>query len=394
MIIDNLDQLKSLAPKCVMLFSGGLDSSYFLLWATQNNIDVVPVYTHLGPGKCPTIEDFPMVTELGRELIIDDMAERLATDFIAQGIRATTYYQELFPVCSTFSRPLIAKRAIEIAHEHGATCVVHSAGFHQNSGARFNNSVNYLDPSIMIGTPFLKSDLSREEKMEYLNQHGYKKKSQIYSIDENIWGRVIENGELDDFSYPVPEHVFGWTNHETIQTTPHDFTLTFEEGLPVAYNGERMNLVEMLAVLNAIGGKYNIGRYNNLEDTFLVLKNHEVREAPAAEILHLAKKTLEQSIFTKPEIQVKKYLDNQWIDLAVSGFWFSPLKLSIDEFMNSLCKNLNGDVYVRLYQGRPFISGVKSDRVLDFHGASETAKEQIHNISYKELFEVTQSMLQ
>ena len=194
-IIDNLEDLKHF-KKPLVLYSGGLDSSYALLWAKRNGIEVLAYRGVVMEQNLPQrVLDFLNYVEI--PLIEKNLVEELLTDFITKGILAGGYYQNRFPISSSYTRPLIAKYAAIAAKENGCDCIVHTTNFHQNSAARFNNAIMFHAPGIPIAIPYIKSVMTREEKLKDLTEAGYEIEGSIYSVDENIWCRVIENNDLD-----------------------------------------------------------------------------------------------------------------------------------------------------------------------------------------------------
>jgi argininosuccinate synthase len=393
LLIDNLTDMKQHSKKCIALYSGGLDSTFFLHWAKQHDLEVVALNINLqqDPPR-DTIEN--IAKRIGVNYHYIDAIHEFADEYISLGIKANSLYQNSFPICSSLSRPLMAKKAVELAFQENADCIVHTTCYHQNSASRFNLSIRSLAPGMNIGNPFLKESLSREQKYHELNGLNLLHTSSIYSVDENIWGRVIENGALDDLHNLVPEEVFKWTvNSQYSPKKNHDLTITFESGLPIAIDGQSKNLADIIAILTDIGKLYGIGRYNGLEDTPLGLKNHEVREAPAAAVLLKASQALSRATLTQKELRIKSFLDYEWTELVVGGGWFSSLKIALDAFMELISKNVSGEIVLTYTPGDIFISSIRSPKSLDFHSFGRDLEEHLLKFSYREFFELSASHL-
>jgi argininosuccinate synthase len=351
-IFDNLGQVRAqhIGP-CVVLFSGGIDGSYLL--SEAGNLGIQPIALTIGVNN----KDANPVAERNAGLLnspyfFQNRTEELVTAFIAWSIRSNAYYRG-FPISSSFSRPLIARAGVEFAHRQGIACIAHTSIASQNSAARFNLSLMALDPAIQIAAPFLRSQVSREEKMERLATQGLYFRTGIYSVDENIWARVIECGTLEDPENDLPSgKIFEWTRE--IDEAPAGgevVEIAFENGLPISLNGSECSLLELIQELNARGGSHGVGRSSGLEDTLFGVKNHEVREAPAAHILLTAHRDLESAILTRTELNMKAILDQHFADLAVAGLWYSDAMAAAMAYIERLNTLINGSVRLRLHRG-------------------------------------------
>ena len=387
-LIDNLSDLRESVRECILLYSGGIDSSYFLLWAKQNNIRVTALHVGLDP-----LEDEKQIRaraeKLGAHCITVDGVDTFANEYIGPAIHAHGLYQNHFPVCSALSRPFMARLAVELAKKEGLSCIVHTSTFVQNSCSRFNNAIRMLGPDLLIAAPFIKEPIRRREKLAALHQAGIDIEDSIYSIDENIWGRVIECGELDDPGYIVPEHVFKWTGSK-VRSDTVELAITFENGLPIAIDNKKLSLAEIILMLRKLGGSFRIGRYNGLEDTELGLKNHEVRESPAAAILIAAHMALERAVLNRDEIRIKGLLEAEWTDLVVRGRWYSTLRESLSLFMARLNRLIAGEVVLRLESGSAMVAAVRSQGALHFWNGARAGIDRLYSdFSYREFFEIS-----
>jgi argininosuccinate synthase len=387
LLIDNLGDLRKSAKRCVLLYSGGIDSSYFLLWAKKNNFQVTALHVQLDP-EAETGLIQKRAEALGADFVIVDGVVEFSEEYLSQAIYANAQYQQHFPICSALSRPLMSRIAVDLARQRGIECIVHTSTFVQNSCPRFNNSIRVLDPGVRIANPFIKEPIQRQEKLSALQEAGVEIEASVYSIDENIWGRVIECGELDDPGYIVPEHVFKWSGDAT-QDERRLLTLGFDKGLPVSIDGCQMSLLDIILALRGLGSSYRIGRYNGLEDTELGTKNHEVRESPAAALLFSAHMALERAILNRDELRVKAVLEAEWSDLLVRGVWYSSLREAISLFMARLNERVSGEVVLSLEKGSVMASAIRSETALHFWNASKDGVAKLNeDFSYKEFFEI------
>jgi argininosuccinate synthase len=387
-MIDNLDEFRREVRSCVVLYSGGLDSSWFLHWCRENGVRAYAVYVHLEDGpQDPAVEQ--RARQLGATPLSFDRVDVFLGDYVAPAIRAGGLYQNAFPVCSSLSRPLMAEVAVRAAASVGTNCVVHTTTFEQNSAARFNNSIRVLAPDVIVANPLVQHPVAREEKRRQLEALGVSVREGIYSIDENIWGRVIECGELDDPANEVPPHVWRITTHPyDAPRRPTKLALRFEAGVPVAVDGERMPLTRLVSLLNEVGGRYGVGRYNSLEDTFLGIKNHEVRESPGAHSILAAHAALERGTLTQRELRVKGQADSEWVELAVNGGWHTPLREALDALITSLSRVVNGEVVLEFQPGAAFVSALRSEAALHFSNVARHGSVSLADFSYREYFDL------
>jgi argininosuccinate synthase len=385
---DNLDDVFRSIRRPLLLYSGGLDSKYFLLMARERGVRPVALHVHLGPGNAdPTAAE--AAATLGADYRLVMPMETFTERFIAPAICANATYQGQFPVCSSLSRPLMAEEAVRIAAEQALDGVVHSAGYLQNSASRFNRSIRALAPHLRIGNPFLREPVTRPEKLAALNAAGVEHRGDVYSIDENIWGRVVENGVLDDPGNVVPDEVFCRTRAPI--DAPRrilDVALRFEDGLPVAIDGQARPLVAIITEMNRVAGEYGIGRFNGLEDTGFGVKNHEVRESPAAAAILQAHAAIECATLTQGELRTKHAIDAEWTALIVQGHWHTPLKQALDAFVAELSRQVQGEVVLRFAPGSAFVAAIRASRSPHFWNARHRASTPFADFSYREYFEI------
>jgi argininosuccinate synthase len=337
---------------CLLLYSGGLDGTHFLDWALSRGIEVLALNVGLeGRGKHE--RSARLAAALGAEYVFRDRTEEFVSDYVAAGIRANAYYRGLFPLCSSFSRPLMARAAVGLARERGIGAIAHTSTPTQNTAGRFTLSLMALAPEIAIIAPYLRTRLTREQKLGRLVDKGMDFDGGIYSVDQNLWGRVIECGSLENPENDLPDAgIFRWSA-DVLEASdePEVVELAFEEGLPTRLNGEELALKDIVMALNRTGGAHGIGRFAGLEDTALAVKNHEVREAPAAQILTTAHRELESAVLTQEESNLKAFLDDRWTNLIASGHWYSDLAEALAAFSRRMNEVVNGWVRLKLHKG-------------------------------------------
>ncbi|WJE50466.1 argininosuccinate synthase [Bacillus cereus] len=367
-ILSTYDEIKGFkGEKAVLLFSGGLDSMYAAITLRQLGLEVYGLIADV--GQSIRNENLLLASQKGIYLRKIDLKETLANQFISQGIQSNALYNQHFPLSSAYTRPAIANEAVKFAQEINSRIIIHSSTPFQNSATRFNLSIMALDPKLYIFCPAIGEYISREEKERFLENEGIhfsKENKPVYSIDENIWARVIENDTIESPWIDLPkEGVFEWTvDPHKCKESPTEISITFELGLPKMLNGKPMDLLPMIQTLNQQLGQYGIGRYNGLEDGLFGVKNPEVREAPAAEFLHKSHLLLEEVILTKEELALKKVLDNKWTELVALGKWFSKIKEHLDASIQSFNQNISGTLKWRVYPGTLLCISKQSDHGL------------------------------
>lgn len=351
--------------KVVLGYSGGLDTSTCIVWLKEKyQLDVVSVTLDIGQE-----EDFEEIEKRARELGVIkhysiDAKDIFAKEYIAKAIKANALYQDKYPLSTAISRPLIASYLIDIAKKENAKYVAHGCTGKGNDQIRFDVTLKSLDPMIKIIAPVREWNMSREEEYAYLKSKGYEFEfsRSIYSVDENLWGRSIEGGPLEDPSNEPEEIVFKWTvNPEKAPDKSYYLTLKFEEGLPIALNNEELDLKDLITLLNSIAGKHGIGRIDHIEDRTVGFKSREVYECPAALCIIEAHKELEKMVLTRHQLFFKKYVEQEWSWLIYSGLWADPLRKDLEAFIDSSQKYVAGEVTLKLYKGSYRVVSRKSE---------------------------------
>ena len=377
---EDLDAMKDHVDHVLTLFSGGLDSSYVLKELSQRNLRVTALSVDVGEG-C-RVQDLQEIADFfGANLTIVDAREMFAREAVGPAICAQAKYLGMFPVSSSLSRPILAKVAVQVARELGCDAIVHTANQSQNSLRRLNGAIGQLGYAGCYGTPYERSILTREEKIEALKQLGLARfQARGISGDANLWCREFESGSIDNpEGFWVPPSLFEWTRAPETSLEPREIQIEFSAGLPVAIDQQAMDLVPLIAHLNRTIGAYQIGRYSGLEHLAGGEKVLEVREAPAATILLDAYRHIETATLDAEPLREKVSMELLWTREAVEGRWFAPLRESADAFIRSLAEKVTGTVRYTLRQGAMDISSIKANRPLYLTDRDAWEKALVHN---------------
>src|SRR3954469_2084622 len=344
--------------RVLLLYSGGLDTSVMLKWIQDEyEAEVVALTVNLGqPG-----EDFDVVRgkalDLGAlECYVVDAREEFAREYVLPAIKANALYGGGYPLFTALGRPLIAKIAVEKAREAGCDTVAHGCTGKGNDQVRIESTVVALDPGLKIIAPVRGWQMGREEEIEYARENGIPVKGGSetvpYSIDDNIWGRSSEGGPIENIEEPPHDDVFELvTKPQDAPDQPEDVVVAFERGVPVALNGERLGLVELLERAGELGAKHGVGIVDHIEDRIVGLKVRDLYEVPAAAIILPAHKEPKKLVGTIPQNQFKPQLDNQWAFLVYAGLWQEPLLENLDAYMDAVNEQVTGVITVKLYKG-------------------------------------------
>jgi len=289
--------------------------------------------------------------------------DEFVKDYIFPAIKANALYEGKYPISTSLSRPLIAKKMVEVCKKEGATGLAHGCTGRGNDQVRFDITLSSLSPSTKVLAPIREWSMTREEELAYAKVKGIpiSVNATKYSIDASVWGRAIECGLLEDASVEPPADAYEWTiAPENAPDKPEYLTISFEAGVPVAVNGEIMCPLALVEEVNKIAGRNGVGRIDHIEDRIVGLKSREVYECPAALVILEAHKDLEKMVMTRHENLFKQTIDAQWVFLAYAGLWVDPLKDDLDAFINRSQENVNGTVKLKLYKGGMQVVGRSS----------------------------------
>lgn len=355
--------------KIVLAYSGGLDTSVMAKWLQEKYAaDVVTVTVDVGQG-----DDQDLIKKRSENVgaikhFYIDAKDEFVTDYVFPAIRANALYQGKYPVSTAIARPLIAKKLVEVAEKESATAVAHGCTGKGNDQVRFEVAIRSWSPNVKIIAPVREWGLSRTEEIEYARKNHIDITVSIekpYSIDQNLWGRSIESGILEQQDHEPPEEIFEWTTApEKAPEQPEQVKISFDKGIPTALNGEEMDGLELIQNLNQAAGKHGIGRIDHIEDRLVGIKSREVYECPAAVVILEAHKDLEKSVLTRHESAFKQLVDTQWTFLAYAGLWTEPLREDLEAFIERTQQNVTGDVKVKMYKGGMQVVGRSSPKSL------------------------------
>ncbi|ALU11339.1 argininosuccinate synthase [Ignicoccus islandicus DSM 13165] len=350
--------------KIVLAYSGGLDTSVAIAWLKEKfGAEVVTVTVDVGQKEdFKEIEKRAYKAGASKHYLIDAKRE-FANDFISKAILANALYEGKYPLGTALARPLIGEKVVEIARKEGADAVAHGSTSKGNDQIRFEAVFKALAPDIKIIAPIRIWGMNRKEEVEFAKRKGIpiSESSSKYSIDENLWSRSIEGGELEDPWNEPPPEAFEWvTPPEMAPSEPLELVIEFDKGLPVAVNGERMELLDLIGFLNSLVGKYGYGIIDHMENRVVGLKSREVYEAPAALSIINAKKDLEKLVLSKREYRMKKQLEDLWAEMVYEGLWYDPLRIELDEIFRKMNENVSGEVKAKIVKGSFRVVGRRS----------------------------------
>ncbi|PFT65713.1 argininosuccinate synthase [Bacillus cereus] len=370
--------------KVVLAYSGGLDTSVAIKWLQEKNYDIIALCLDLGEGK-----DLAFVKEKALSVgaiksYMIDVQEEFANEYALMAMQAHTLYEGKYPLVSALSRPLIAKKLVEIAEQEGATAVAHGCTGKGNDQVRFEVSIQALNPYLEVIAPVREWKWSREEEIAYAKENDVPIPINLdspFSIDQNLWGRSNECGILEDPWAAPPEDAYEMTLAlEDTPNKPEFVEIGFEVGVPTTLNGTAYSLAELIKTLNALAGKHGVGRIDHVENRLVGIKSREVYECPAAMTLITAHKELEDLTHVKEVAHFKPVIEQKITELIYNGLWFSPLKQALHAFLQETQKNVTGTVRVKLFKGHAIVEGRKSEYSLyDEKLATYTAQDEFNH---------------
>lgn len=358
--------------KIVLAYSGGLDTSIAIKWFQEKyNLDVIAVIGDLGEGKDLDAIKKKAIKTGAIACHVVDLKEEFANEYLAKALKANALYEGVYPLISALSRPLIAKKLIEIANKEGAHAVSHGCTGKGNDQVRFDVSLNTLKPGIKIIAPMRDFPMSRNEAIHYAKEHQIDLPINLnnpFSIDKNLWGRSCECGVLEDPWVEAPEEAYELTvSPESSPDMPETIEIHFEKGLPVSLNGQPMKFYELISKLNELCGAHGVGRIDHLENRLVGIKSREIYEAPAALTLIKAHQAIESLCLTRDVALFKPIIEQKFSNLVYEGMWYSPLFNAINSFVEDTQKNVTGTAKIKLYKGNADIVARKSTQSLYQH---------------------------
>ncbi|WP_405309058.1 argininosuccinate synthase [Methanobrevibacter sp.] len=342
-----------MTDKVLLAFSGGLDTSVCVkLLEEKYNVEVITACVDVGQGEEEMVKAKESAAKIGGLKHYNiDAKEEFANDYIARGIKANAEY-EGYPLSTAFARPLIAQKLVEVAEKEGATAIAHGCTGKGNDQFRFEAIILAMSDLDIIA-PIREMNLTRTEEKAYAESKGIELSyDKIYSIDENLWGRAIEGDVLEDPANEPPEDIYEWTaSWEDAKDEPEKVSIEFEEGVPVAINGEMMPLLDIIKKSNEIAGAHGIGRVDIIENRMIGIKSREIYETPGAKLLIAAHQALEELVFTTSELRFAEYVSGLYAELVYRALWQEPLRDDLDQAIDKMQERVSGEVVMKLFKG-------------------------------------------
>ena len=365
-----------MAERVVLAYSGGLDTSVGIGWLKDaTGKEVVALAIDVGQSG----EDMDVIRQRALdcgavESIVVDAKDEFASDYVVPALKANALYQKRYPLVSALSRPLIAKYLASTAKELGANSVAHGCTGKGNDQVRFEAAVAALAPELTSLAPVRDFALTRDKAIEYAALHNLpiaQSKKSPYSIDQNVYGRAVETGFLEDpWNAPV-EDLYTYTQDPAVTREPTEVVISFDQGVPVAIDGVAVTPLQAIEMMNLLAGNQGVGRIDIVEDRLVGIKSREVYEAPAGIALIAAHEELENMTVERDLARYKRTVESKWAELVYDGLWFSGLKRALDVFIDETQKHVTGDIRLKLHAGTAVVTGRKSTQSLyDFNLAT------------------------
>ena len=358
----------STRERCVLAYSGGLDTSVAIRWLQDElGYDVVTLTADLGESKDVDAVAARALRTGALSAHVADARRVFIDAFCFPTLAAGALYEGVYPLATALARPLIAKLLVDVAREEGAAAVAHGCTGKGNDQVRFDVAVGALAPELRVVAPVRDWDMGRSQELEYAATHGIEVVATTespYSIDANLWGRSIECGVLEDPWCEPPDDVFEWTAHPQAFAPPTVVEIGFERGVPVSLDGRRLDGDQLVAELNAAAGARGIGRIDHVENRLVGIKSREIYEAPAAVTLHAAHHAIESLTVTRDVARFQRLVADEWARLVYDGLWFSALRSALDGFVQETQVHVTGAVRMRLDSGSARVVGRRAERSL------------------------------
>ncbi|MDJ0401564.1 argininosuccinate synthase [Rhodococcus rhodochrous] len=366
-----------MAERVVLAYSGGLDTSVAISWiGKETGKEVVAVAIDLGQGG----EDMEVVRQRALdcgavESIVVDAKDEFANEYCLPTVQANALYMDRYPLVSAISRPLIVKHIVQAAREHGGTVVSHGCTGKGNDQVRFEVGFGALAPDLHVIAPVRDYAWTREKAIAFAEEHGLPinvTKRSPFSIDQNVWGRAVETGFLEDLWNAPTKDVYDYTEDPTAHwQAPDELIIAFEAGRPVAIDGKHVTVLEAIQELNRRAGAQGVGRLDMVEDRLVGIKSREIYEAPGAIALITAHQELEHVTLERELGRYKRRVEERWSELVYDGLWYSPLKTALDAFIKHTQERVTGEIRMVLHGGHITVNGRRSPESLyDFNLAT------------------------
>jgi argininosuccinate synthase len=370
-----------MTDRVVLAYSGGLDTSVAIGWiAEETGAEVIAVAADVGQGG----EDLDVIRERAFacgavEAVVVDAKAEYAEDYCLPALKANALYMGRYPLVSALSRPVIVRHLVAAARTHNASVVAHGCTGKGNDQVRFEVGVAALAPDLAVLAPVRDSEMTRDKAIAFAEERSLPidvTKKSPYSIDQNVWGRAVETGFLEDVWNGPIEDVYSYTQDPAVAREPDEVVISFVDGAPVAIDGAPVTTLQAIQQLNDRAGAQGIGRLDMVEDRLVGIKSREVYEAPGAMTLIEAHRHLEDLALEKETGRFKKSVEQRWSELVYDGLWFSPLKRALDAFVEEASTNITGDIRMTLHGGRAVVTGRRGTASLyDYNLATYDAED-------------------
>jgi argininosuccinate synthase len=365
-----------MTKRVVLAYSGGLDTSVAIGWiAAATGAEVIAVAADVGQGG----EDLETIRKRALacgavEAEVVDLKQEFAENFCVPALRANALYMERYPLVSALSRPVIAKHLVDAAHRYSADVVAHGCTGKGNDQVRFEVGIGALAPELAVLAPVRDSGMTRDKAIAFAEDKGLpidQSKRSPYSVDQNLWGRAVETGFLEDpWNAPIKD-LYSYTQEPDLSAAPDEVVISFTDGVPTAVDGQTVSVLDAILQLNQRAGAQGVGRLDMVEDRLVGIKSREVYEAPAAIALITAHQELEDLTVERDLRRYKFGVEQRWTELVYDGLWYSPLKQALDTFVDSSQQHVTGDVRLRLHGGAAVATGRRgAGSLYDYHLAT------------------------
>jgi len=355
-----------MAERVVLAYSGGLDTSVGIGWVReQTGAEVIALAVDVGQGG----EDMDVIRKraLGCGAVESEVVDarvEFAQDYCLPALQANALYMDRYPLVSALSRPVIVKHLVAAAHRHGATIVSHGCTGKGNDQVRFEVGIRALGPDLTCVAPVRDLALTRDKAIEFAQREGLPvdvTSRSPYSIDQNVWGRAVETGFLEDIWNAPVEDLYTYTQNPAIPRQPDEVTVMFDRGVPVAIDGEPVSMLEAIEVLNVRAGAHGVGRIDTVEDRLVGIKSREIYECPGAMALYAAHSELAHVTVERDLLRYYRGVSQRWSELVYDGLWFSPLRKALSGLIEEVNQSVSGEIRMMLHGGRATVTGRRSD---------------------------------
>ncbi len=371
--------------KILLAYSGGLDTSVAVPWLKDKyGAEIVTLTIDLGMVDLESIRQRALAVGASTALTVDGRQD-LVEGFLFPALKAGAIYEGQYPLATALGRPLIARYLVEAARREGAYAIAHGCTGKGNDQVRLEVSIAALAPDLEVIAPIRDWGMSRDEEIEYAEARNLpiKARDSRFSTDENLWGRSVEAGELEDPWQEPPEEAYAWT--QSVAATPDDpayLEIHFDNGVPTKVDGESMSGIDLIDHLNTLAGNHGVGRVDHVENRLVGIKSREIYESPAATVLHAAHRSLETLTLSKEQVRTKEKLAQEYAEIVYNGLWFTAHRQDLDAYIASTQRHVTGDVRVRLHKGSCVVVGrTAPESLYQYHLATYDRSDQFDHKS-------------